>query len=270
MIKTGEVKAESKLGDKFSGGIAYDASTNTIYLAAYNITYKVDKPREEENRTAGLYGVKIGDNGEFETIKKVEVEDHGYIASTPEVYNGKVYISGTAFDFSKGFMAVVDVASDEYKVNYKVDLPKYSQSTPIVVKDGTDSVKVYFTINTDNDGGIYMIEDSKGATSGKYERIFAPEEDKKIIVDMDFGLIVKEHYIILMNPDIYLQLAKIIIRPSKTNTANNNRNKTNHNNTDKTNNERKTNHKDPDIHKKCKTDMEKEQIRKRICNLCQS
>ena len=177
--KTGEVKAESKLGDKFSGGIAYDASTNTIYLAAYNITYKVDKPREEENRTASLYGVKIGDNGEFETIKKVEVEDHGYIASTPEVYNGKVYISGTAFDFSKGFMAVVDVASDEYKVNYKVDLPKYSQSTPIVVKDGTDSVKVYFTINTDNDGGIYMIEDSKGATSGKYERIFAPEEDKK-------------------------------------------------------------------------------------------
>lgn len=60
------------------------------------------------------------------------------------------------------------------------------------------------------------------------------------------------------------------IRPSKTNTANNNRNKTNYNNTDKTNNKRKTNHKDPDIHKKCKTDMEKEEIRKGICNLCQS
>ncbi|MFR7384031.1 MAG: hypothetical protein ACLUTO_06170 [Anaerostipes sp.] len=215
--------------------------------------------------------MKIGDNGEFETIKKVEVEDHGYIASTPEVYNGKVYISGTAFDFSKGFMAVVDVASDEYKVNYKVDLPKYSQSTPIVVKDGTDSVKVYFTINTDNDGGIYMIEDSKGATSGKYERIFAPEEDKKNYCG--YGLWAdSEGTLYYINESRYLfavgkKSSSDPVKPTQPTTTETKPTTTTQT---KPTTSVKTNHKDPDIHKKCKTDMEKEQIRKRICNLCQS
>ena len=68
-------------------------------------------------------------------------------------------------------MAVIDVSSDQYKVNYTVDLPAYSQSTPVVVKSANDSVKVYFTINTNPNGGIYMIEDSKGATSATVEKI---------------------------------------------------------------------------------------------------
>lgn len=179
--KTGEVKSESKLDDKFNGGIAYDASTNTVYLGVYHIVYEEDNNRKEKTRVASLYGVKIGDDGKFETVKKVEVSDQGYIASTPEVYNGKVYISGSNKGYNNGgFMAVIDVASDQYKVNYTVDLPAYSQSTPVVVKSANDSVKVYFTINTNPNGGIYMIEDSKGATSATAEKIFEPtEEDQK-------------------------------------------------------------------------------------------
>lgn len=177
--KTGEIKSESKLDDKFNGGIAYDASTKTVYLATYHIIYEEDN-KKEKDRTASLYGVKIGDDGKFETVKKVEVSEHGYIASTPEVYNGKVYISGSNSGYNNGgFMAVIDVSSDQYKVNYTVALPAYSQSTPVVVKSANDSVKVYFTINTNPNGGIYMIEDSKGATSAKYEKIFEPEEDKR-------------------------------------------------------------------------------------------
>lgn len=175
--KTGEVKSESKLDDKFNGGIAYDASTKTVYLATYYVIYEEDN-KTEKNRITSLYGVKIGDDGKFETVKKVEVSDHGYIASTPEVYNGKVYVSGSNAGYNNGgFMAVIDVASDQYKVNYKVDLPAYSQSTPVVVKDSTDSVNVYFTVNANPNGGIYVLKDAKGATSGTVEKIFEPEKD---------------------------------------------------------------------------------------------
>ena len=178
--KTGEIKSESKLDDKFNGGIAYDASTNTVYLGVYHIVYEEEDNKKEKSRVASLYGVKIGDDGKFETVKKVEVSDHGYIASTPEVYNGKVYISGSNAGYNNGgFMSVIDVSSDQYKVNYTVDLPAYSQSTPVVVKSANDSVKVYFTINTNPKGGIYMIEDSKGATSATAEKIFEPEKDEQ-------------------------------------------------------------------------------------------
>ena len=178
--KTGEIKSESKLDDKFNGGIAYDASTNTVYLGVYHIIYEEEDNKKEKSRVASLYGVKIGDDGKFETVKKVEVSDHGYIASTPEVYNGKVYVSGSNAGYNNGgFMAVIDVSSDQYKVNYTVDLPAYSQSTPVVVKSANDSVKVYFTINTNPNGGIYMIEDSKGATSATVEKIFEPEKDEQ-------------------------------------------------------------------------------------------
>jgi len=178
--KTGEIKSESKLDDKFNGGIAYDASTNTVYLGVYHIIYEEEDNKKEKSRVASLYGVKIGDDGKFETVKKVEISDHGYIASTPEIYNGKVYVSGSNAGYNNGgFMAVIDVSSDQYKVNYTVDLPAYSQSTPVVVKSANDSVKVYFTINTNPNGGIYMIEDSKDATSATAEKIFEPEKDEQ-------------------------------------------------------------------------------------------
>lgn len=173
--KTGEVKSEVKIDNKFSGGIAYDTSSKTIYLAADHAIY--GENNKQTDSTANLYGVKIENDGTFGAVNKVEIGEHEHIASTPEVYNGKVYVSGTAFDYSKGFMAVVDVVSDQYKVNYKADLPGYSQSTPIVVKDGTDSVNVYFTVNANPNGGIYVLKDSKGATSGTAEKIFEPEKD---------------------------------------------------------------------------------------------
>ena len=173
--KTGEVKSEVKTDNKFSGGIAYDESSKTVYLAVDHATY--GENNKQTDSTANLYGVKIKDDGTFGTVNKVEIGEHEHIAVTPEVYNGKVYVSGTVNDYSKGFMAVIDVTSDQYKVNYKADLPGYSQSTPIVVKDSTDSVNVYFTVNANPNGGIYVLKDSKGATSGTAEKIFEPEKD---------------------------------------------------------------------------------------------
>ena len=160
--------------EKFSGGITYDQITNTIYFVA---------------GTNDLYGVKINDNGTFGETKKVRVYDSGYSSMIPEVYNGKVYVSGTtgtnAFA-SKGYLAVVDVKN--YKVNYTVELPAYSQGEMLVAKTGENSVRLYFTVNyaeydVDNSikdgGGIYSIEDKEGATSAKLEKIYEPSKDYK-------------------------------------------------------------------------------------------
>lgn len=157
----GKAKDSMKLNSSFSGGIALDAEQQTIYLTA--------------KETATLYGIKLNPDGAFGSVKTVNLYEGGYVASTPEVYKGKVYIAGKKPSdsyYAKGFMAVVDVKSDQYKVNYTVELPAYSQSTPVVVKDG-NKVNIYFTINAEP-GGIYAIEDSENANSAKLKEIFLP------------------------------------------------------------------------------------------------
>ena len=69
---------------------------------------------------------------------------------TPEVYNGKVYVSGcvgTSPFSDKGYLAVVDVQSEQYKVNYIVELPAYAMGEMLVSKTGENSVRLYFTVN---------------------------------------------------------------------------------------------------------------------------
>ena len=166
------------IGEAFSGNITYDEMTGTIYFVA---------------GTNDLYGIKVSADGKLKDEKKVRLYETGYSATTPEVYNGKVYVSGSkgkAFQ-DKGYMAVADVSSDKYKVNYTVELSNYSQCEPTIVKTGENSVRVYFTIN-DEPGGIYAIEDSKDATSATLETVYEPTGDIKntgcmsdVVVDED-------------------------------------------------------------------------------------
>ena len=139
--------------------------------------------------TNDLYGVKVGNDGTFGEEKSVRVYETGYSAMTPEVYNGKVYVSGcvgTSPFSDKGYLAVVDVQSEQYKVNYIVELPAYAMGEMLVSKTGENSVRLYFTVNyAESDenyvpysgGGIYSIEDTKGATSAKLETIYEPDKD---------------------------------------------------------------------------------------------
>ena len=58
--------------------------------------------------TNDLYGIKVSADGKLKDEKKVRLYETGYSATTPEVYNGKVYVSGSkgkAFQ-DKGYMAV--------------------------------------------------------------------------------------------------------------------------------------------------------------------
>lgn len=169
-----KVVSTKEIGKRFSGGIAYDKTTNMIYFVA---------------GTNDLYGVKVENDGTFGAEKCVRAYETGYSAMTPEVYNGKVYVSGCVGmnPFSdKGYLAVVDVQSEEYKVNYTVELPAYAMGEMLVAKTGENSVRLYFTVNyakSDENyvpysgGGIYSIEDSKGATSAKLETIYEPDKD---------------------------------------------------------------------------------------------
>lgn len=170
---------EGNVYERFRGNMAYDESSHRIFfMIGIN----------------DLYGVKIADSGKFEeTQGSVKVYDTGYSATTPEVYNGKVYVSGTKGNpfNDPGYMAVVDVNSKDYKVNYTVELPGYSQAEPTVVTNGTDSVKVYFTVNN-APGAVYAINDSKGATTSELETIYEPSDDAKnsgcqspVIIDTD-------------------------------------------------------------------------------------
>lgn len=158
---TNDEITDTKETDKqFSGNLTYDKITRTIYFVA---------------GTNDLYGIRVSEDGKFQDEKMLKLYNTGYCATTPEVYNGKVYVSGTkgkAFT-DKGYIAVVDVSSNKYKLNYMVELSNYSQGEPTIVKTGKDSVRVYFTIN-DTPGGVYAIEDSKGATSAKLETIYEP------------------------------------------------------------------------------------------------
>ena len=162
------------MNEVFSGGMAYDNTTNTIYFVA---------------GTNNLYGIKINTDGSFGETKKVQVYKTGYSAMTPEVYNGKVYLTGskgTDGIENTGYFAVVDVKSDEYKVNYTVDIPAYSLGEMLVVKTGSDSVRLYFAVNYAkfdenykalSGGNVYCVDDKQGATSGELKTIYEPDKD---------------------------------------------------------------------------------------------
>lgn len=68
------------IGEAFSGNITYDEMTGTIYFVA---------------GTNDLYGIKVSADGKLKDEKKVRLYETGYSSTTPEVYNGKVYVSGS-------------------------------------------------------------------------------------------------------------------------------------------------------------------------------
>ena len=183
----------------------YDNGAPFSYYVVTTSDDDKTKPDEEkimkkvvESKTGKFYLKKVvvlgvSADGKLKDEKKVRLYETGYSSTTPEVYNGKVYVSGSkgkAFQ-DKGYMAVADVSSDKYKVNYTVELSNYSQCEPTIVKTGENSVRVYFTIN-DEPGGIYAIEDSKDATSATLETVYEPTGDIKntgcmsdVVVDED-------------------------------------------------------------------------------------
>ena len=152
--------------EQSSGGIAYDKNTKNIYFVA---------------GVNNLYSLPVNEDGTFGEYKKVQVYESGYVAMTPEVYNGRVYLSGTtksAF-VDPGYVAVVDVTKDPYQISYvNTTLANYSQCEFLVAGASDGSAQVYFTINA-NPSGIYTIIDSNDSKETKVEKIYEPEESKQ-------------------------------------------------------------------------------------------
>ncbi len=147
-----------KLLGNFSGGIACNRTSNTIYLA---------------DQSANFYGIKVKQDGTMETVSTISLKNGGYVAGSPEYADGKVYISGRVGDYgSKGFLSVVNVASNQYKISSMIELPENSQSVPIVAKSN-----VYITVNT-MPGGLYAVNTAKDGTSARLHTVYEPTSDE--------------------------------------------------------------------------------------------
>ena len=163
---TQKVVATFSVNDRCGGGIAYDKTTGTIYFVA---------------GTNNLYGVKVNEDGTFGQSEHVQVYATGYVSMTPEVYNGKVYLSGSAGSngwVDPGYVAVVDVTKSPYTVKWTYNkLAKYAQCEFLISKAG-NSPQVYFTINDQDNGGIYSIKESADGENYTVENIYEPQDDE--------------------------------------------------------------------------------------------
>ena len=113
----------------------------------------------------------------------------GAATSTPVVYKDRIYVgvcgTGGQYNADGGHhFDVINESASGISLAYKVSIPGYPQAAPILSTayenqdfngDGKADGRVYlyFTYNA-YPGGIYMLTDAPGQTSGKAEELFRP------------------------------------------------------------------------------------------------
>lgn len=165
---TGEVKDQKTLDAGVNGGnIVYDPANSNLYVTTKSST---------------LYQIHMNEEGKFEKVSNILIEDGGYVAGSMELYNGRLYVGGRQKPedpdqsfYAKGFMAVIDTKS--MKIQYKVETDAILQGEPLV-KEDYGKILVYFTANT-VPGSLYCLEDAVGAKTGKVKTIFSPTEQSQ-------------------------------------------------------------------------------------------
>lgn len=134
-----------------------------------------------------LYRVAMNADGTFRTMASYNLG--GAATSTPVVYKNRIYVGvcGTGGQYNADGGHHFDVISESdsgLSLAYKVSVPGYPQAAPVLSTAYEDQdfngdgkadgrVYVYFTYNA-YPGGIYMLTDTPGQTSGKAEELFCP------------------------------------------------------------------------------------------------
>ena len=134
-----------------------------------------------------LYRVAMNADGTFGTVAGYNLG--GAATSTPVVYKNRIYVGvcGTGGQYNADGGHHFDVLKESasgLSLAYKVSIPGYPQAAPILSTayenqdfDGDGKVDgrvyLYFTYNA-YPGGIYMLTDTPGQTSGKAEELFRP------------------------------------------------------------------------------------------------
>ena len=139
-----------------------------------------------------LYRIVMNADGTFGTISSFNLE--GMSTASPVVYKNRIYVgvcgTGEQFNSDGGHKFVVLTENvGGISLAYSVSIPGYPQAAPLLSTayenrdfdgDGSADGKVYlyFTYNA-KPGGIYMLEDAPGQTSGKAVELFRPSSEEQ-------------------------------------------------------------------------------------------
>lgn len=134
-----------------------------------------------------LYRVAMNADGTFGAVASYNLG--GAATSTPVVYKGRIYVgvcgNGGQYNADGGHhFDVLTESASGLSLAYKVSIPGYPQAAPLLSTayenqdfngDGKADGRVYlyFTYNA-KPGGIYMLTDEPGQTSGKPKELFRP------------------------------------------------------------------------------------------------
>lgn len=138
-----------------------------------------------------LYRIAMNQNGTFGQTDSISLG--GMATASPVIYKGRIYVGvcGTGGQFNPDgghHFAVLTETSSGLSLAYNVSIPGYPQAAPLLSTayenrdyngDGLPDGRVYlyFTYNA-KPGGIYMLTDAPGQTSGTAAEIFRPEKDQ--------------------------------------------------------------------------------------------
>lgn len=164
-----------------------------------------------------LYRVVMNEDGTFGKVDSYNLG--GAATSTPVVYKGRIYVgvcgSGGQYNADGGHhFDVIEESLSGLSLAYQVAIPGYPQAAPVLSTayenqdfDGDGKadgrVYLYFTYNA-YPGGIYMLTDEPGQTSGTAEELFRPAKEQQeyclstITVDRDGTLYYKNDSAYLM------------------------------------------------------------------------
>ncbi len=138
-----------------------------------------------------LYRIAMNQDGTFGQTDSISLG--GMATASPVVYKGRIYVGvcGTGGQFNPDgghHFAVLTETASGLSLAYNVSIPGYPQAAPLLSTayenrdyngDGLPDGRVYlyFTYNA-KPGGIYMLTDAPGQTSGTAAEIFRPENDQ--------------------------------------------------------------------------------------------
>ena len=164
-----------------------------------------------------LYRVAMNADGSFGAVSGYNLG--GAATSTPVVYKGRIYVgvcgNGGQYNADGGHhFDVLTESAAGLSLAYEVSIPGYPQAAPLLstAYEGKDfngdgkadgRVYLYFTYNA-KPGGVYMLTDEPGQTSGKPEELFRPVLEQQeycispICVDRDGTLYYKNDSCYLM------------------------------------------------------------------------
>lgn len=138
-----------------------------------------------------LYRIAMNQDGTFGQTDSISLG--GMATASPVIYKGRIYVGvcGTGGQFNPDgghHFAVLTETASGLSLAYNVSIPGYPQAAPLLSTayenrdyngDGLPDGRVYlyFTYNA-KPGGIYMLTDAPGQTSGTAAEIFRPENDQ--------------------------------------------------------------------------------------------